>query len=71
MQDNQKKEQMQDESFRDEVEKFAEYIKTNNKGLIEGITLDTLKKVAHHYSFAHSTMDWYKAIEKRIQELEK
>lgn len=70
MEDNRKKEQAQEESFRDEVENFAKYLKTNNKGLIEGITLETLKKVADHHKFTHNQMDWYKAIEKRIKELE-
>ena len=70
MEDDQKKEQAQEESFRDEVEKFTKYLETNNKDLIKDIDLETLKRVADNYKMSHSRMEWYNAIEQRIKELE-
>ena len=70
MGNNQKKVRKQEDSFRDEVENFAQYIKTKDKSYIEHITLETLKKAVDCYKFSHSRMEWFKAMEKRIKELE-
>ena len=70
MEDNHKKVRNQEDSFRDEVENFTQYIKTKDKSFIEHITLETLKEVADNYKMTHSYKEWYKAIEERIKELE-
>ena len=75
MEENQKKEQKkqqgQDEVYRDEVEKFTDYLKTGNKDVIKDIDLETLKRVTDDYKLEYSDRDWYKAMEERIQELGK
>ena len=70
MEDNQKKVPEQEDSFRDEVANFTKYVETKNKALIEDISLETLKEVANNYKLSQSLTEWYKAIEKRIKELE-
>lgn len=52
------------------VNNFCKYVETGNKALITKYSLEELKQAKYQYS-KDSYKEFYKAIEDRIQELEK